>query len=146
MGSLHSAFCLSNFHAAVWLGTILYIWQIPHFVALSFLCRKDYLSAGYMMQASFSVEDSLRKFLLSTAILGSIVLLGPWYLELGYPTAYYYASSILFSCLMVKSTLFCYSPSRFCRDCFIYSYVWLGIQLILIITSHRIKSDVEKIA
>jgi protoheme IX farnesyltransferase len=34
---------------AVLLGTILFLWQIPHFLALVWVCREDYAKAGFRM-------------------------------------------------------------------------------------------------
>ena len=34
---------------AVLLGTILFLWQIPHFLALVWVCRDDYAKAGFRM-------------------------------------------------------------------------------------------------
>ena len=31
------------------LGTILFLWQIPHFLALVWICRDDYAKAGFRM-------------------------------------------------------------------------------------------------
>jgi hypothetical protein len=30
------------------LPAALYFWQIPHFMALAYLCRNDYLAGGYL--------------------------------------------------------------------------------------------------
>ena len=141
MGGLYYSGLASSFSGAAWLGLILYLWQIPHFIALSFLCRKDYLCAGYQMQASFSANNALRKFLLYTVGLGGTVLGGPLYFGLDYPSVYYFSSSLLFTALFVKSSLFCYRPARYCRECFIFSYIWLGMQLLLIISSHYVKPE-----
>lgn len=34
---------------ALLLGTILFLWQIPHFLALVWVCRDDYAKAGFRM-------------------------------------------------------------------------------------------------
>ena len=34
---------------AILLGTILFLWQIPHFLSLVWLCREDYARAGFRM-------------------------------------------------------------------------------------------------
>ena len=39
----------SNWLGAVLLGTILFLWQIPHFLSLVWVCRDDYAKAGFRM-------------------------------------------------------------------------------------------------
>jgi heme o synthase len=39
----------SHLLGALLLGTILFIWQIPHFLALVWVCRDDYAKAGFRM-------------------------------------------------------------------------------------------------
>jgi len=40
------------------MGAMLFSWQMPHFMALSWLGRKDYKGAGYQMLASFDARKS----------------------------------------------------------------------------------------
>lgn len=60
------------------LAGLLYTWQFPHFMSLSWLARKDYANAGYVMTANVSPKlaqaASLRHSLLATAIC----FLGPY--------------------------------------------------------------------
>jgi protoheme IX farnesyltransferase len=39
----------SNWLGAALLGTILFLWQIPHFLSLVWVCRDDYAKAGFRM-------------------------------------------------------------------------------------------------
>ena len=39
----------SNWLGAALLGTILFLWQIPHFLSLVWICRDDYAKAGFRM-------------------------------------------------------------------------------------------------
>ena len=39
----------ANWLGAVLLGTILFLWQIPHFLSLVWMCRDDYAAAGFRM-------------------------------------------------------------------------------------------------
>jgi len=44
---------------ALALGALLYIWQIPHFLSLSWGLRKDYLQAGYQMLSTTKYAPKL---------------------------------------------------------------------------------------
>jgi protoheme IX farnesyltransferase len=39
----------ANWLGAALLGTILFLWQIPHFLSLVWMCRDDYAAAGFRM-------------------------------------------------------------------------------------------------
>ena len=39
------------------LPAALYFWQIPHFMALAYLCRNDYAAGGYVHMAVFGILD-----------------------------------------------------------------------------------------
>jgi len=38
------------------LPAALYFWQIPHFMALAYMCRSDYAAGGYALLSLFTVE------------------------------------------------------------------------------------------
>jgi len=40
------------------LPAALYFWQIPHFMALAYMCRSDYAAGGYALVSLFTVEFS----------------------------------------------------------------------------------------
>ena len=136
MGGLYLDNGIADITGPLWLGVVLYFWQLPHFLALSYLCRKDYQKAGYRMIASSSMSKTCGKKAIYTVLLSVSVIVGPSFLGFQYPAVYFFTSTMLMSVLVLKTALFCYFPARFCRECFVFSYVWLGLQLMLIIFSH----------
>lgn len=69
------------------LAGLLYAWQFPHFMALSWLAREDYARAGYVMTANVSpqlaqrvaLRHAVAAALVCLAGAGcSAVALGPW--------------------------------------------------------------------
>ncbi len=65
--------------AALFLFVLLFLWQLPHFVAISWLCREEYEQAGYKMWSNGDVAG--RRSGLLSAIF-SLMLAGlpvwPW--------------------------------------------------------------------
>jgi protoheme IX farnesyltransferase len=81
---------------AVSLFAILFVWQIPHFLAIATLYREDYRKGGFKMLPA--VEDSLamtsRQILLYSAALVPVSLV-PFLLKIAGP--FYFASALLLS-------------------------------------------------
>jgi heme o synthase len=79
---------------AVALFAILFVWQIPHFLAIATLYREDYRKGGFKMLPA--VEDSLamtsRQILLYTAALVPVSLV-PFLLKIAGPV--YFTSALL---------------------------------------------------
>lgn len=65
--------------AALFLFTLLFLWQLPHFVAISWLCREEYETAGYKMWSNGDI-DGRRSGLLSAlfSLLLAALPLWPW--------------------------------------------------------------------
>ncbi|KAK9120674.1 hypothetical protein Syun_018291 [Stephania yunnanensis] len=57
---------------AMILPTALYFWQIPHFMALAYLCREDYAAGGFKM---YSLADASGKRTALVALRNSLYLL-----------------------------------------------------------------------
>lgn len=64
---------------AVFLFALLFFWQLPHFIAINWLCREEYETAGYKMWSNGDVSGRKSSML---SILFSLVLaavsLMPW--------------------------------------------------------------------
>jgi protoheme IX farnesyltransferase len=54
------------------LGAMLFVWQIPHFLALAWMYRDDYISGGYQMLSRYDVTGHLTGLL---SVLYSLALL-----------------------------------------------------------------------
>ncbi len=64
---------------AVALFAILFVWQIPHFLSLAWMYRKDYARAGYRLLTVVEPEGSMaaRQILAYTALLVPLAVI-PW--------------------------------------------------------------------
>lgn len=63
----------AGFSAMGWvLFAILFAWQLPHFMAISWMCREDYERGGFQM---LSVRDSSGRSVARRAVLWTLVLL-----------------------------------------------------------------------
>ena len=118
------------------LGAYMLVWQIPHFMALSFHCRRDYESAGFKMLAFANPwRASFWAVALSVGMV-LITLLGPWLV--GWETELWYYPVVALPGLgmIQKSVLFHNDPIRHCRGCFLFSYAYLGICLLAFSANH----------
>ncbi|KEG12319.1 putative protoheme IX farnesyltransferase [Trypanosoma grayi] len=118
------------------LGALLVAWQIPHFMGLSFHCRRDYESAGYKMLAFYNPwRASFYAVLLSLA-MAVMTLAGPSFI--GMPVeGWFYPAMVIANFLMVyKAWLFHCDPKLHCRGCFVFSYMYLAITLAALILNH----------
>lgn len=68
------------FSAGSWsLFILLFLWQMPHFIAINWLCREEYEKAGYKMWANGDVKGAKSAYLamaFSIALAGAGLL--PW--------------------------------------------------------------------
>ncbi|MGB1130413.1 MAG: heme o synthase [Haloferula sp.] len=62
---------------AAFLFSLLFLWQLPHFVAISWLCREEYEVAGYQMWSNGDVSGK-RSGLLSAVFSLMLALLPIW--------------------------------------------------------------------
>lgn len=62
----------------LWLASILYIWQFPHFKALSWNIKSDYQRAGYLMSSVYNPELCKRVAFRHTILMTGVCLLGPY--------------------------------------------------------------------
>ncbi|MCH7224698.1 heme o synthase [Haloferula sp. A504] len=62
---------------ALFLFALLFLWQLPHFVAISWLCREEYEQAGYQMWSNGDVEGR-RSGLLSAVFSLVLAALPVW--------------------------------------------------------------------
>lgn len=116
------------------LGAILFIWQIPHFLALAWLYRDDYLRGGFRM---LSADDSDGGRTASVALLYSALLVPvSLTLVLGGATGalYGFAALLLGGWLLWVNIRFCRQPSPgSARRLFLASVIYLPLLLIMMI-------------
>ena len=112
------------------LFAILFLWQMPHFLSISWLYREDYKQAGFVMLASFDPECRVtgRQSLLYTMGLISVSFI-PAMLEL---TSFWYlpVAALTGGYFLWKALQFAISGTdRAARGLFIASILYLPITL-----------------
>lgn len=113
------------------LASFLLVWQIPHFMALSFHCRRDYEFAGYKMLAFYNPWRASFYAILMSIIMALLTLAGPMCIEMEVEGLWYYPVATVANGLMIfKSIKFHTDPVKFCRGCFVFSYMYLGVMLL----------------
>jgi heme o synthase len=112
------------------LFAILFLWQMPHFLAIAWLYRKDYRDAGFVMLSGNDTECRVtgRLALFYTVALVSISLLpyvlrltSPWYVLIAFATG--------FGFFIAALTLALTGTDRAARRLFLVSIVYLPITL-----------------
>lgn len=90
----------------------LFFWQMPHFMALAWLCRADYAAGGYRM---LSLIDATGKRTAAVALRHSLYLfpLGALSTWLGVTTPYFaYTSAFITAGMMLTAAKFYSSPTN----------------------------------
>lgn len=119
------------------LGAFLLVWQIPHFMALSFHCRRDYETAGYKMLAFANPWRASFYTVFMSFVMAGITLAGPSMVGLDVEAMWYYPVTFAANALMIyKSYRFHMDPVKFCRSCFVFSYMYLGVMLVVYLVNH----------
>ncbi|KAG8391423.1 hypothetical protein BUALT_Bualt01G0186300 [Buddleja alternifolia] len=84
------------------LPAALYFWQIPHFMALAYLCRKDYADGGFRM---FSLADATGRRTALVALRNCLYLLPLGYLSYDWGiTSGWFCAESTFLALAISST------------------------------------------
>jgi len=132
-----SAAALAAIGPAYLLAALMLAWQIPHFMALSFHCRRDYENAGFKMLAfKHPVRASSYAILLSVVMAGMMIG-GPTLIGWPVEALWYYPGAIAANGLMIyKSVRFHQDPVRCCRSCFVFSYMYLAVMLVMLCLNH----------
>ena len=115
--------------------TLLFLWQIPHFMSLSWKYKADYEKGGYKM---LSVVNQNRVPLIS--LIYSVATL-----PLGAASAYYGITDMSFAIdslildfwLIYKAQIFYFNPNdKTARDLFFVTLKWLPLFMILMMLHH----------
>jgi heme o synthase len=119
---------------AVALFAILFVWQLPHFLALSWIYKEDYARAGFRMLA-VEDPDGRSTFMHATLTAGALIpiTLAPAVLGLG-GMVYFVGGAVLASWMLWRSVAAVRDPSmRRARRVFTASLVYLPVVLALLI-------------
>ena len=117
---------------------ILFLWQLPHFMAISWTHREDYGRAGFAM---LSVHDAEGSAVARQAVLYSIALLfvgvAPSFAGMA-GLGYLIGAAATGAALLVASIRFARERSaRFARALFMTSNIYLIVMMVLLVTLVR---------
>lgn len=126
---------------AVVLFAILFLWQLPHFLAIAWIYRDDYGRAGYPMLAVLDSDGSLtgRQVVLQSVVLVAVSLLP---VQLGWAGAGYRMGAILLGLGFVAlAFLFAVGPTvASARRLFVGSLLYLPAVFILLTFSRGLSA------
>eukprot|EP01061_Rhynchopus_euleeides_P000282 TRINITY_DN10190_c2_g1_i1.p1 TRINITY_DN10190_c2_g1~~TRINITY_DN10190_c2_g1_i1.p1 ORF type:complete len:373 (+),score=134.98 TRINITY_DN10190_c2_g1_i1:52-1170(+) len=115
----------------IFLGAFLYFWQIPHFMSLCYLNRRDYKAAGFQM---LSHIDTARAgdFSLRYSVYTTATAFIPVYYGICSPV--FGLEALLFGVYWTHAAyLFKQTPLRHARKLFLISIAYLPILLLLLL-------------
>lgn len=120
------------------LASALYFWQIPHFMAIAYLCRQDYAAGGFKM-LSMQDDSGQRTALAALRNCGYLVPLGYLAYQCGLTTQWFGLETALLSVGMgATAALFYRNPStERARKLFRTSLLYLPVLLTAMLV-HRL--------
>ncbi len=117
------------------LFAILFFWQMPHFLSLAWMYRKDYLRAGYRMLTAFDEDCSRtsRQILIYTAALVPLTLLPTMVGIAGF--VYFFGAFVLGVGFLAFGLLLALGSRRnvHARWLFYYSLLYLPVLLLVMV-------------
>eukprot|EP00246_Nothoceros_aenigmaticus_P016179 TRINITY_DN7156_c0_g1_i1.p1 TRINITY_DN7156_c0_g1~~TRINITY_DN7156_c0_g1_i1.p1 ORF type:complete len:211 (-),score=24.35 TRINITY_DN7156_c0_g1_i1:445-1077(-) len=121
----------------------LYFWQIPHFMALAYLCRSDYATGGYKMLSLFDLSGR-RTALAAFRNCLYLLPLGFIAFQLGTATKYFTVEATLLTGGMgLMATLFYLKPStQSARRLFFSSLLYLPLYMSSMVI-HRLPNRIS---
>ncbi|MCC7417635.1 MAG: protoheme IX farnesyltransferase [Acidobacteria bacterium] len=116
------------------LFAIVFLWQVPHFMAIAWLCRNDYARAGFPMLPV--IDPSGRRAARQAAVYSLLLVLpalAPSFIGISGP-AYLVVSSILGAALIALAVGFAFRRNdRAARALFVGSILYLPLILVALI-------------
>eukprot|EP00672_Neobodo_designis_P007383 CAMPEP_0174878532 /NCGR_PEP_ID=MMETSP1114-20130205/82803_1 /TAXON_ID=312471 /ORGANISM="Neobodo designis, Strain CCAP 1951/1" /LENGTH=414 /DNA_ID=CAMNT_0016113921 /DNA_START=43 /DNA_END=1287 /DNA_ORIENTATION=+ len=118
------------------LGGVLFVWQIPHFMSLAYHCRRDYEHAGFKMLPYSNPRRASIYAVSLSVIMAGLTLPGLPMAGMVVEPWFYAASAACNAGMVYKSVLFHVHPEKYCRSCFVFSYMYLAVMLALLVANH----------
>jgi protoheme IX farnesyltransferase len=120
---------------------LLFLWQLPHFVAINWLCREEYESVGYKMWSNGDVSGR-RSGVLSAVFA---LALAAWSLlpqQIGFANlTWTLAGPILALVMMALAIRFAWDGRReSARRLFLYTLLYLPAALVVLTVSWRVRA------
>lgn len=118
---------------------ILFLWQLPHFVAINWLCREEYEAAGYRMWSNGD-KGGERSGWLCLGFSLVLVLFSLFPLGWGFTDVFWLVGGTLCAgVLAVLSLRFLREPSRrACRQLFFSTLIYLPVVLTILLFAWRV--------
>ena len=126
----------AGFSAMGWaLFAVLFAWQIPHFMAISWNFRDDYKKAGFEMLA---VRDKSGKRVARNALIWSVILVGVSFYPIVESNVGWFlgiCACLLGSCMLITSVQFLWGQERdlAARQLFFVTLFYLPLYLVALI-------------
>src|SRR5262245_1904209 len=117
---------------ACWLFAILVLWQLPHFVAIAWIYREDYASAGFPLLPVIDCKGKQTSRLILITIV-ALILVSLFPVEGGnFPLAYQTGAFLLGITFLVTAVRFTFFKSNVrAKQLFLASVIYLPILLVL---------------
>lgn len=112
---------------------LLFLWQLPHFIAINWMYRKEYEDAGFVMWSNGD-ESGKRTSLLAIIFSVFLLILMLFPLFYGFVNVWAIVGLVLAAAVMVKYSID-FSKSRLRKDArrlFLYTLIFLPLSLILL--------------
>ncbi len=120
---------------AAWvLAGVLFVWQIPHFLALAWKYREDYARGGHAMLPVFDADGRItsQAALLTTLLLVPLLLSATIFGLTGWwSAAFSFFATLLFAALAIQFAR--YKDDRTARALFLASIAWLPLVLLVMV-------------
>jgi protoheme IX farnesyltransferase len=121
------------------LFAILFLWQIPHFIAIAVYRCEDYTRAGFRVLPATHGERAalVHTFVWSLALLASTLLLGP----LGVAGWVYMATAMVLGIAFVLAAAAGFRATdtgRWARSVFLGSILYLTILFVALVVDHQL--------
>eukprot|EP01062_Namystynia_karyoxenos_P036434 TRINITY_DN26534_c0_g1_i1.p1 TRINITY_DN26534_c0_g1~~TRINITY_DN26534_c0_g1_i1.p1 ORF type:complete len:398 (+),score=93.33 TRINITY_DN26534_c0_g1_i1:97-1290(+) len=118
--------------AAVLVGGLLYFWQIPHFLSLAYLHRRDYAQAGFRMLPSQDVRRSANFSVRYCVYCTALTTVVPLHFAVCDPV--FAAEALVLGAMWTRTAWrFREDPLRNARACFLASISYLPVILVLLV-------------
>jgi protoheme IX farnesyltransferase len=118
------------------LGAVVLVWQIPHFMSLAFHCRRDYEKAGFKMLPFSHPTRASAYAVFYSVVMAGLTIPGPAMCGMVVEPWFYVASAVCNTGMVYKSVRFHLHPEKYCRSCFVFSYMYLAVMLGFFIANH----------
>jgi heme o synthase len=123
---------------ALFLFGLLFFWQLPHFIAINWLCREEYEDAGYKMWSNGDVSGRKSGLLAAgfSLVLAVFSLLPAW---IGFGRVLWAVAGPLLAFLMMALALkFAFGGGRgAARKLFLFTLLYLPIALLVLVIAWR---------